>query len=68
MGFGKDAGNNSGVPFYYYQGASIDQTKRNRKGATSIFTHGHICYWTLLAAAPAHILLIYVIGVQNFIF
>jgi hypothetical protein len=55
MGFGKDAGNNSGVPFYYYQGASIDQTKRNRKGATSIFTHEHICYWTMLAAAPAHI-------------
>jgi hypothetical protein len=31
MGFSKDAANNTRVPFYYYQGASIDQTKRNRK-------------------------------------
>jgi hypothetical protein len=39
MGFDKDACNNSGVPFYYYQGASIDQTKRNRKGDPAVYIY-----------------------------
>jgi hypothetical protein len=68
MGFGKDAGNNSEVLCYYYQGASLIKRREIKKGLL-LFLHMNIyIIGPLLAAAPARILLIDVIGAQIFYF
>jgi hypothetical protein len=36
-----DVANNSMIPFYHFGEAFIDQTERNQKGATAVFTHEH---------------------------